>query len=151
MKTCLVCQTKKPFTEFAAHEKGRGGLHPWCGDCVREYGRSRYVNKLRPARKSAAILLPYVPLDKTKTLQQKERLGYRAACGVWYSLARKKRIPSWLKIEDVLPFYEVAARYGLDVDHVVPLNGKHVSGLHVPWNLQLLTRSQNSKKRNHYS
>jgi hypothetical protein len=34
------------------------------------------------------------------------------------------------------------------VDHIIPIKNELVCGLHVPWNMQLLTRSKNSEKGN---
>ena len=40
---------------------------------------------------------------------------------------------------------------GMEVDHVIPLRGRGVCGLHVPWNLQYLTPEQNKTKGNKLS
>lgn len=70
---------------------------------------------------------------------------------------RRKRTqqatPSWLTVEQagqIAALYEEAkARPGnWHVDHIIPLRGKNVSGLHVPWNLQVIPAKDNLKKGN---
>lgn len=61
--------------------------------------------------------------------------------------------PNWLTEENhatIKSMYKDASDQGLHVDHIVPLKGKNVCGLHVPWNLQLLDPSENLKKNNKF-
>ena len=79
--------------------------------------------------------------------------GRRAAIRMGYIAARMQRTPPWADLDTIAGMYELCAIFrgiGLDlhVDHVVPLQGKKVSGLHVPDNLQLLHSSSNRSKLN---
>lgn len=73
--------------------------------------------------------------------------------------AKAERTPAWLSVEQheaILKFYIDAADMSVatgilhHVDHIVPLRGKTVSGLHVPWNMQILTATDNLKKNNRH-
>lgn len=59
--------------------------------------------------------------------------------------------PAWLTqvdLGEIESWYLLGTSCGLQVDHVVPLQGDTVCGLHVPWNLQLLTPFENIAKGN---
>jgi len=56
--------------------------------------------------------------------------------------------PSWADKNAIDAVYARAAKTGLTVDHIHPLKGKNFCGLHVPWNLQLLSGAENSRKGN---
>lgn len=79
------------------------------------------------------------------------------------SAARRARIkqamPPWLTSDDkaaIKALYDHAAELSRStgtkhhVDHIIPLNGELVSGLHVPGNLRVITASENSRKRNKF-
>jgi 5-methylcytosine-specific restriction endonuclease McrA len=65
-------------------------------------------------------------------------------------LALEQRTPTWANREAIDAIYAEAQRMNMTVDHIVPLRGKTVSGLHVESNLQLLTRVENAKKGNRF-
>ncbi len=67
-----------------------------------------------------------------------------------------KATPLWLSFsqrKEMVKIYKEAKEKGRDyhVDHIVPLQGKFVSGLHVPWNLQIIPAIENIRKKNHHA
>jgi hypothetical protein len=88
---------------------------------------------------------------------QKNNLHIFAKAKAKRKAAQLKRTPSWLTDDDYWMMeqaYEVAALrtklFGFvwHVDHIIPLQGKHVSGLHIPYNLQVIPGVENIRKGN---
>ena len=74
--------------------------------------------------------------------------------------AKLQRTPNWLTVDDyhaIRTLYETAAALtkatGIkhQVDHILPLRGKTVSGFHCPTNLQILTATENRSKYNKFT
>lgn len=71
-----------------------------------------------------------------------------------YKCRRINAMPSWICIKDIENFYKEATRMTIEkeilysVDHIWPLKGKNFCGLHVPWNLRVITARENSAKGN---
>ena len=63
----------------------------------------------------------------------------------------KQATPLWANRDKILAIYKEAELLGYHVDHVIPLRGKLVCGLHVEDNLQILSPTLNLIKGNNYS
>lgn len=154
MKTCTSCGKEKDHSEF--HKK-LNGLAPSCKKCrslsSKEYSR-------RNKRKKAE----YQKVWKAKNPNyykeyywnnRKDRHDYSR----WYSALRRanklRATPVWLteeQLQEIRKFYwlsqDLRAVSGeiYHVDHIIPLRGKNVCGLHVPWNLQVIPADINLSK-----
>ena len=101
--------------------------------------------------------------DKVRAKQTAYRLTNPDKCRYWCRNRQAKkslRTPEWLSPDQlwvIAEAYELAALRttisgsAWHVDHIVPLNGRMVSGLHVPWNLQVILGSENVRKSNSFA
>ena len=60
----------------------------------------------------------------------------------------KQATPAWANIKDIQDVYLEASYFGYHVDHIIPLRGKDVCGLHTWENLQVLSPIDNLRKGN---
>jgi hypothetical protein len=112
----------------------------------RAYDRERY--RTNPARREYQInqskmwwKLNSVNRGKAAAQAAMRRASVRRATPPWLTKEHRKQIRAF--------YIEAAARDGeWHVDHIHPIRGKLVCGLHVPWNLQILSGSENMRKQN---
>lgn len=126
MKHCNQCNTTKDLSLFSKRSD-KSGYVSFCKECSSK--RTRDWQKANP--------------EKVKE-RNKRRIAYI-----------KEQTPSWITEEDRK---QMATEFLLakwcttmmgelyTVDHIVPLRGKTVSGLHVPWNLQVIPAKANFEK-----
>ena len=159
MKYCPNCKTEKLFTEFSKNKTRKDGLMGYCKPCQQEK-RKNSDQKYREDRNASARKWRFenkeAHLAALKRYRTK-RQPVRTALQVKRKAAKLQRTPAWLTESDLLHIqclYQVAAMrtresgYAWHVDHILPLQGKTVSGLHVPSNLQVIPATENLQKSN---
>ena len=69
-----------------------------------------------------------------------------------YNVRRAKKLQATPKFADLNKIKEIYKNCpkGYEVDHIIPLINKNVCGLHVEWNLQYLTSTENRRKGNRF-
>jgi len=160
MKQCYCCKETKPLDSFTKDKSKTDGLKIYCKECANEKKRQwRIANK----DKIAAYDKQWQEQNKDKKSvnykrwQQNNR-GYVNAYNSKRRADEKAATPSWADLDKIKSLYNVAQYFDWisggfvkhHVDHIVPLRGRNVCGLHVEHNLQILIDKDNLRKSNNY-
>ena len=175
MKHCNNCDTTKSIDDFHKNKTTYDGRVAKCKECLKADNkayRESHPDYNKDYGKKYRELNPY-PRKTPKRTPEEQRIQKRLRSIEWrkknrdknnsYSAKRKaakaKRLPIWITPEDISAIEDIYANaqkltkltgIQFHVDHIVPLQGENVSGLHIPANLQLLTQHENNVKYNTY-
>lgn len=175
---CKVCEETKTLDKFVKHKNYKTGRMTTCKSCwatAQKKYRQENIQTVRATERNSKrkTYKPEIERQRKREAYKTNPTKFRKRNLEWYynnkekvfdSVAsrnrrRKEATPRWLTKEqrlDILQMYRLKRKLskllGVDyeVDHIVPLQGKNVCGLHVPWNLQLLEKSLNRSKGNSY-
>lgn len=145
--------TGKPCKK--GHVAPRRAINGCCTECEKEKNNSEERRK---------YMSKYADKNRTKIRKiasewQKNNKGKVNANTALRHTAKMQRTPKWLTKQDKLHIkclYQVAAMRTKEsgeswhVDHILPLQGKNVCGLHVPSNLRVIPATENISKGNRY-
>ena len=129
-----------------------------CVDCL-EVRRKENMHWFRAAdqkRRQNPERKEYHNANERKNRKQPHRRAARAAERMARIASQKQRTPKWADLKAIKAFYDtsqwVTEVTGLEhhVDHIIPLNGRLVSGLHVAENLRVLPGPENLAKGSKY-
>lgn len=159
MKRCNVCQQFQALINFCKRTRSLDG-HDWeCKKCHNLRGKGYYQRNRNQVRKQQAAAYQQnleKERNRSKEKYQNNTLYYHVKSANRRAL-KLNRTPKWLTSQqkaEIKEWYNAARTLSREcgrpfhVDHIVPIKGKNVSGLHVPWNLQILPAEENLKKGN---
>jgi hypothetical protein len=176
-KKCTKCLQVKKVCDFGKNNRFKDGLQYNCKECRKtgdkryyyaslEQNRARKVINTKRYLKTEKGKCSRKELDAKKYVLRKDNI--RLVQKIYYSKnkwlnvfkvnkrrsIKLKATPKWADLDKIRCIYELAAKLTkekgcpYEVDHIIPLQGENVSGLHVHNNLQILTRSENRSKKN---
>jgi hypothetical protein len=125
--------------------------------------RKRYVKKHPDVVTAKSIRWKKANPERAAEVSRKTRLKNKArilATKAKHRASKRNRTPIWVDKDHlslIKEAYELAIlrtkmfNFSWHVDHIIPLNGKIVSGLHVIENIQVISGSENLLKNNKYA
>jgi hypothetical protein len=144
IKQCIRKELHNIFPPQGAWDSCIGGKTPWHSILLEDIGYKKC------SRCDIIYLLDDFHSNKAKANGLASICRF---CAVADSALRKvhikTRTPCWSDLTAINNFYKNCPK-GYHVDHVIPLRGKLVSGLHVLNNLQYMLASDNMTKHNKY-
>lgn len=163
---CVVCETEKARKAYAKDPSVNLRSQKKWREKTPEHQKHRY--KMYRQQNSNRVKQYMQNWRKENAEAQKEykkqwvnqNRGKKYASSAKRHAAKMQRTPPWLSHEDFWFMQEVydlavlrSTMTGIKwhVDHIVPLQGKTVSGLHVPWNLQVIPAAENIGKGNKFN
>lgn len=90
--------------------------------------------------------------ERSRELKSKWQSLNRGACNAKTAKRRASKLqatPGWADLDRIRDIYKNCPE-GYHVDHIIPLQGRDICGLHVPENLQYLTAEENIRKGNKF-
>lgn len=169
-KICSKCGEEKLLENFYKDSYTKDGYRPSCKPCKdKDQKKSFCPLKEKTRRKAYYSRTKDRQLEyskkwyqenknrrvKTKHKWEKENKHLRKAIKSRYRAQLLLALPNWLTDEQhdqIAEVYRKATELTKStgvmhhVDHIVPLQGKNVCGLHVPWNLQVIPATENHRK-----
>lgn len=129
-----------------------------CAECNRMRGRIENMTPVeRNYRAACAKVWYYTNHEKARELNCKARRAFYRRNSIkinsesmYFLQLRKKATPLWANKAAIIEFYKNRPE-GYEVDHIIPLQGQTVCGLHVENNLQYLTKLENRQKGNRFA
>lgn len=139
MKICRLCEVEKPLSEFYKHPTGKFGVKSKCKSCYNA-AQKEYYSENKEARTAYQRKWNKAHPEHFRNKKAQRRSRERVS-----RLSKEDR-------RHIQGLYRLAKLYGWitgepwHVDHIVPLNGSNVCGLHLPSNLQVVPAKYNLKK-----
>jgi hypothetical protein len=159
--TCKVCRQAECAAWRAANPDYRARYYEKNKTRESAVERAHTALGLRKPRRGKEEQQAYYQANKERLQQAslkwaRKHAGKAAARTRMRQCRMRQATPAWANSEAIRHFYvlaqELTTTTGIKhhVDHIVPLAGESVCGLHVEWNLQVLSFDQNIRKSNRH-